>query len=233
MATDDWIAIGTVGLATVAFLTIIKDTFREFLFHPKFEARFNAGLPDCHLVPVTFQEGASRVNTRSHYIRCRIANMGRTAARDVEVAVTEVRRRTAAGDFAVMDIATPVNLVWSHHNTVVLGQIPAHGAERHVTLGHLVEPEGARRVSSEYTMVKSDDAGAALFCLEFHVRSNTKEYLLQPAQEYQIDFEVAASNAKPQVFTFNLNHKGRWTQDEREMYTQSLGMSVVAKRRGR
>ena len=66
-----------------------------------------------------------------------------------------------------------------------------------------------------------------LFCLALFVKSNTREYLLPPGQEYEIDFQVFAANAKPSaVFTFHLNLKGKWFEDEAQMYSEGLGMSV-------
>ncbi len=66
-----------------------------------------------------------------------------------------------------------------------------------------------------------------LFCLAFFVKSNTAEYLLPP-EEYEIDFRVFAANAKPSaVFTFHLNHRGTWFEDEAKMYRDGLGMTCV------
>jgi hypothetical protein len=223
--TPEWLtAISTIVLALVAVISIFRDEIRKWLFQPKFDLLFQLGQPDCHLVPLDWWTDVSRGRAPTHYIRCRVKNVGKLAAQDIEVAVVEVRKKDATGNFCRLSMATPWNLMWAHFNTHVLRQLP-RDAERHITLGHIIEPSQRRFIQGEDD--PDGDPSKTLFCLEVFVRSNTLEYLLEPG-EYEIDLQVSAANAKPRVFTFYINHTGHWFQDENNMYAQGLGLRMIS-----
>ena len=124
-------------------------------------------------------------------------------------------------------MGTPWNLIWAHINSHVLPRLPV-GSERHIDIGHVVDPEKRGLIPGEDR--QNSDPLKTLFCLALFVKSNTTEYLLSPAEEYEIDFRVFAGNAKPSaIFTFHLNHRGTWFVDEASMYRDGLGMSVSHK----
>jgi hypothetical protein len=161
----------------------------------------------------------------THYVRFRIFNSGKAAARDVEVAVTSVKKRNAAGDSVPLNMGTPWNLLWAHYNQHVLPQLPVQ-AERHITIGHIVDPAERPRIRGEDDPSRSLPPGQTLFCLEFFVRSNTLEYLLDPG-EYEIRLQVSAANSRPRELSVYLNHRGMWFDDETRMYRDALGVRLT------
>lgn len=228
--SPEWLTtIATVGLALTAFFTIFRDEIRHYFRHPKFSVNFKPGLPDCQRVRLdvhatTPQGGVIKVHSaETHYVRARVHNVGEVGAENVEVSVVEVRRRGADGNDQAMPMGTPWNLTWAHIGSHVLPQLPV-GSERHIDIGHLVDPESRGPIPSENK--PGVDASRTLFSLAFFVQSNTLEYLLDPG-EYQIDFRVFASNAPPStVFTLFLNHTGTWYEDEAAMYREGVGLRV-------
>lgn len=216
--SPEWVtAFSSITLVLVAVLLILRDEIRKWILQPTFEVRFQRENPDCHRVPL----GSYPV----HYIRCRIYNSGRVAAQNVEVAVVGVRKKDANGTFQNYPMATPWPLLWSHHNNHVLSQIPRL-AERHITLGHVMEPKDRIHIPVPSENDPKHSQTDTLFVLEVFVRSNTLEYLLPPG-EYEIKVQVAASNAKPKTFLFHLNHTGKWFSDESKMYSDGLGLNIT------
>jgi len=235
MKPDWFTAIGTTLLGLIAFYTVIRDEWRNWIRRPEFRANFVPRDPDCLQTPTEgtrqiIEEGRTRLEMRraeTHYIRARIHNTGNLGAKDVEVAVLEVRRRGDADNtFHPIRMGTPWSLTWAHQrDSHVLRRLPVH-AERHIDLGHIIDP-------THRAFFGEDHPGAnperTLFCLAFFVKSNTGEYLLDPGF-YEIDFRIYAANAQPSpVFTFRLDHKGTWFSDENRMYADALGMSVIDK----
>jgi len=222
--TADWLtAVGTLGLALVAFATIFRDRLRELRWHPEWKVNFQSGRPDCNRI---LQISPSD-SIETHYVRARIQNVGQAGAEDVEVSVVEVRKREADHVFRPIPMGTPWNLIWAHINSHVLPRLPV-GSERHIDIGHVVDPEKRGLIPGEDR--RGSDPLKTLFCLALFVKSNTTEYLLSPAEEYEIDFRVFAGNAKPSaIFTFHLNHRGKWFVDEASMYRDGLGMSMSHK----
>jgi hypothetical protein len=229
--TPDWLtAFATILLAITAFAAIFKDVIRDWFTRPKFSVIFEAGHPDCHVVRLdwrtTSSSGSFSGSAPTHYVRCRVHNTGNAGAKDVEVAVIEVRQKDAAGNFRRRPMGTPWNLVWAHYNTHFLPQLPP-GAERHIAIGHVVDPASRRGIQGEDDPSFNPASTETLFCLELFVKSNTLEYLLRPG-EYQIDFQVSAANARPsRKFTLYLNHTGTWFPDEQRMYSDGLGLKLL------
>lgn len=231
--SPEWLtAVGTLGLATVAFVTIFRDEIRGWVRHPEWEVEFEPSLPDCNRVRIDLQRFIPLglgVNPRllttsaeAHWIRARVRNVGKAGAEDVEVSVTQVRRKNADGVFRPVPLSTPCPLGWKDMSNV-LPRLPL-GAGRHIDIGHVVDPALRNQIPGEDR--QGSNLAVTLFCLAFTSKSNTGEYLLDPG-EYQIDFQVFAANYKPsRTYTFSLNHTGRWFLDERQMYHEGLGLSV-------
>jgi hypothetical protein len=135
-------------------------------------------------------------SAETHYVRARIKNIGNLGAEDVEVSVLAVRRKNATGQFDLVPMGTPWNLVWAHGQTQaiphVLPRLPV-SSERHIDIGHVVEP--AMRSSIPGEDRPGTNPNQTLFCLAFFVKSNTYEYLLDPG-EYEIDFRIFSANAR-------------------------------------
>ncbi|MGB8802706.1 MAG: hypothetical protein WCC97_18660 [Candidatus Acidiferrales bacterium] len=229
--SPEWLtAIGTLGLAIVAFVTIFRDQIREWVRHPEFEVEFEPGWPDCNRIRLDFQRtvhvGATIQNfvasAETHWIRARVKNIGKMGAEDVEVSVTQVRRRGADRVFRSVPMNTPWNLAWKDMSSV-LPRLPVGGV-RHIDIGHVVDPAARNQILGEDR--SGSDPTLTLFSLAFASKSNTGEYLLEPG-EYEIDFQIFAANANPsRIFTFSLNHTGEWFLDEGQMYREGLGLGI-------
>lgn len=217
-------SIATITIACAAVISILREELLLWFRHPEFLINFINGQPDCHRVPLNWCYLNSLGTAQTHYIRCRVKNNGKIAAKDVEVAIIEVKRKDATGRFQTQKMALPLNLLWSHYKSHILPQLPL-GAERHFTLGHIVDPEQRTKIPNENDPNREIGNDRTFFCLETFVKSNTLEYLIEPG-EYKIFIQVSAANAKPKNFTFHLNHTGVWFENEEKMYSEALGMRI-------
>lgn len=225
--SPEWVsAIASIIMALAAAGAILRDEIRKLIFRPRFSIIFQPSQPDCRLVPLAFRTGATTEKIKMHSIRCRIKNNSvRTAAHDVEVSVIGVFQKDATGKFQRFPMGTPWNLTWPYHdNSHVLNSLPPD-TERHIQIGHIIDPRQRRGLPVEDDPVRNLQLDQTLFCLGFFVKSNTLEYLLNPGQ-YQLRIQVSSTNAKPKRFTFNLNHTGRWFDDEKKMYSEGLGLTI-------
>src|SRR5215469_8640119 len=99
--TPEWLtAIGTLGLALVAFITIFRDEIREWIRHPEWQVDRDVRSA-CSRIRLDFQTVVQttesvqlqREGAEAHWIRVRIRNVGKAGAKDVEAFVTQVRQR--------------------------------------------------------------------------------------------------------------------------------------------
>src|SRR5438094_371527 len=121
--SPDWVtAIGTLGLALVAFVTIFRDEIREWIRHPEWQVDRDV-LSACSRIRLNFQTVVEtpaggqfelqRGNAETHWIRVRIRNVGQAGAKDVEAFVTQVRYRGEANRlFERVRMDTPWSLTW-------------------------------------------------------------------------------------------------------------------------
>jgi hypothetical protein len=93
--SPEWVtAIGTLGLAFVAFVTIFRDQIiREWVRHPEWQVQLEPRLPGCNRIRLDFQPPVHTATSiqlqmgsaETHWIRVRVKNVGKTGADDVEV----------------------------------------------------------------------------------------------------------------------------------------------------
>jgi hypothetical protein len=223
-------------MAIAACAAILTPQIQGWIRHPEYKVNFEPYPPDCNRIPlaqrkpVQTQEGlelAFVFSAETHYVRVRVQNIGKAGAEDLEVSALEVRHRVGPDPhFQPMQMSTPWNLTWKDLQSNVLPRLPP-GGQRHFDIGHVVDPKKRGQILGEDRA--GSDPSTTLFCLAFFVKSNTGEYLLDPG-EYEIDFQVFAANANPSaVFTFHLNHTGKWFEDETQMYRDDLGGMRVTK----
>ena len=94
-------------------------------------------------------------------------------------------------------------------------------------LGHVLDPSERDEFPGEN--ISSYDRATTIFSLAFFVKPNSAEHLLRTGV-YEIDFQVYAANAPPsKVFTFFLDHRGKWFPNEDQMFKDGLWMRIAEK----
>ncbi|MCX5637748.1 MAG: hypothetical protein NTX52_08675, partial [Planctomycetota bacterium] len=133
-----WItAIGTLILASVA---IWGEQIRRFLFGPRLDVEVGQFCADAVPVPITQDK---RVLTRACYFQIRVRNNGKSAAKNVEVFVSQLQKQDSNGKFENVREFYPLNLKWRHYDTVFLERMsPSTG--RDCCLGRVVYPPDKR-----------------------------------------------------------------------------------------
>ena len=218
-------AISTIILALVAVVVTLRDFIISILLRPHLMCLPSAY---CHLVPlqtINTQTGSIKLESKVHYCRLEIYNEGNVSAKDVEVIVTEVRKKHNYKYFKRMPIGTPYNLTWTHKMDSPYLSVLSPGTKRHITLGHILEPNQRQNYPAENPRF-TYDLKKTLFHLDFFTKSTTREYLL-PHDEYQVDIQIVASNLKkPAEYTVKLNLTGEWFESEQEMYAKGIVITI-------
>ena len=217
------IVISTSVIAVVAVLGIYREYFVGLIFHPdpKFGETFFHRLP---LIRTGKVGPGITTQAETHYFRLKIFNDGKRPAKDVEVLVTEVRKKNADEKYKPMPMLTPYSLRWTHSPEPSLPVIHPK-SERHITLGSVVDPQYRASLALGYppSLVKQ---GETIFDLEFTLKTTNHEYLLEIG-EYEIDLQIVSSNYhKPRRATVTMNHTGKWFNSEDEMYTKGVKITI-------
>ena len=106
-----------------------------------------------------------------------------------------------------------MNLTWSHSQArpLVFAEGISLGMGKHCDLGHIVKPA-----------TPHDDPR---FKLDVEAAPTSQTHVLGPGQ-YRIALLLAAANSRPVSRTVCLRLTGKWYDDESEMLSQGLGVSV-------
>ncbi len=222
---DWWTAVGTVGSAAGALFAVLVALWLGLfgprrVTKPKLKVSIEMKAPDCHKINATASYqlmGATIPGTiPQYYCRLRVGNDGNEEARDVEVQLIRLWRLDGDGKRAQDPVFIPLSLVWSHSNPPVSARpklLP--GLFRHCDLCHVSRPPDQREAE-----------------IEFNTEVRPNEFrpgewpTLKPPGEYQLEFGVAASNAKTIYRTAAIHFTGQWREPEEEMLGHELRVTL-------
>jgi hypothetical protein len=145
------------------------------------------------------------------FLRLRAVNEGNDPAREVEVSVTEVGERQAAGEYRRIRRGDyPKALVWS--NTDRLTRLPFlhHGTEKLADVGHVHDP--ALRVHFDVSEEPPNAVldGTAVLALEVAPQPLNCSHVF-PSAAYRLHVVVSASNIEPVHVTVDVELTGTWS----------------------
>jgi hypothetical protein len=196
--TDLITAIATVVLACgtllLAFVAIFSDTVRGWLYKPILEVSMKPEPPDCIAVPMTIGE---ETVADSFYLRLRVTNTGKVAARSVEVYASELQRRRADNKtWDRVDEFPTMNLHWADIHLLYWPIIvPKMGKLCDVC--HIVDPARRnsdprlRRSEQNPTLGLTDQETSLTF--DLITAPNNKRHIIGPGN-YQLKLLIAAEN---------------------------------------
>jgi hypothetical protein len=217
-AALQWAPVASVVATTLAVLVAL---FRESIVlwwrSPKLKVTILAGPPDCNKTETRLPG----MTVSAYYFRLWITNDGRTAATRVQVFASELQRQHADGSFRREQRFLPMNLIWSHTGVVFADSI-APGMGQHCELG-VIFPPTAKHESIARPLGTPN--GRTCLALQTEVKPFTGSSTVMPGT-YRLRLRVAAANAKPRNFSISISLPGDWYEDEGEMLSQGIGLTV-------
>ena len=214
-------AVGTIGATIVALgIAIFHEHLRSLFWHPSLSISCVNEPPDSHRTTLVNRVVGQEVPC--FYFRLRIKNSGNAPARTVEVFIRRVEQQRADGSFELRREFLPLNLLWSHIGSAYYETIPPD-VEKHCDLGHVIQPNRRGDFPGERHPLLPAEPDKTLFCLDLVVRPNTGSFLLPPGV-YRLEVAAAASNANLVSRVVELNHTGKWFDDEARMLREGVGL---------
>jgi hypothetical protein len=151
------------------------------------------------------------IETPDFWVRIRVANAGRNAAKDVEVIVRDLcKRDPTTGAYIADPIFLPLSIKWSHIGKPQMSQI-SPGVEKHCDLLHIPDPSR----TPEAIILNAPAPTTAI--LELEVRPNANPGLLS-AGDYSLVILATASNlGSPTRREITFSVPEQWSSDGAEM----------------
>jgi hypothetical protein len=223
------VAIGTFVLA---FVAVFQDWLQQWVMSPSLRLKEpRVGPPDAerttmHLFGVDLEglqlpEPLEEVPV--YYFRLAITNAGRSAARDVQVFLSAVKKQNKVdGTYAPVERFTPLNLMWSHTNTPTLPVLVQGPQSRFCALAHIIQPN-AKHILKEDLLDMS--SASPILALDLEVKPNSLGHLLEP-DTYLFDLILMASNCAPQPYKLKVDFLGEWFDNPQQMFSDGFRMSL-------
>ena len=223
--------IGAIGTILLAILAVFQDKIRSWLTRPRLRLQGKAVQPFCHKTTWThpFPSGDPRhlPNTKLEYLPCyyfrvAISNSGNSAASNVEVYASSLRRKRADQEFEPVSRFTPMNLMWAHNHTVYLPLLSPKMA-KFCDLGHIIAPAERKKVGHDLPGLSPDKC---LLALDLQSEPNMKGHLVEPGT-YRLTLLVVAENSRPHEYEVEVVISGDWYDSEEEMFRHGFGIRVL------
>jgi hypothetical protein len=218
----DWlVAIGTLALAVIA---VFQDKIRAWIQRPKLKILVGEHVK----TPFKVSEAADN-KTKSfvtaYIFNLLVCNEGNQRAEEVEVLASALFRKDANGTFQEVKSFPRRNLQWPGSDEVFVKAI-SPGMQRECNLFVIVNPSERSKAfyfDNPNLVVPPDQT-----VLAFQIKSKpyAKTYCFAPGI-YQVVLHVAAANTRPQEIKIEINHTGKWFDDEVKMLSMGEGLKIV------
>lgn len=203
-----WVATLLSGLF-VGSIALFHQRIWNYFAQPKLDIVLNLTSPDCHETEIGHPQDSKR-RVPCYYFRFRIYNYGESLAKDVEVIIEELWRRSIdTGQFVKDKTFLPLNLVWSYMREIgsedpsvlIRQNVQPFGIFKFCDLGHIIQ-------------------GRPLFYFDFFLKPFARRNF-EIEGIYKIKILTSASNSRPTTRWFQIRWTGKWTEKEKEMFTQN------------
>jgi hypothetical protein len=234
----NWLtAIGTLVLAVIA---VFHDFLRGFFWKPNLDCVMEMKHPDCHWTRLE-GTGSSYI---SFYFIFEVVNNGRVAAKNVEVLISDVKKKIG-DEYKILDGFFPVNLLWSFLSE--LRGIDAQGRQvispklfcdyispktsKHCNLGHIHDPaysdlEVEEKKKKELAWSNNLKQGETTFIFDVSFRSHRRGYIVEPGT-YRFRIQVGCENAKSISKEFEMTISGKWHTSEARMLGEGFAIKEL------
>jgi hypothetical protein len=227
--TTDWlIAIGTIALPIItvilAVLTVFQDKIRAWILRPKLRTQIGGHVKTPFRVTESLEK-KDLVFVTAYSFKLLIRNEGNQRAEEVEVFASALFRKEADGTFREVTSFPRRNLKWLGTDDVFAKAI-SPGMQRECNLFVIVNP--SERAKAFY--YDNPNVGVppdqTVLAFEMSTKPFSKTHCLASGT-YQVELFVAAANTKPQKIKIEINHTGKWFDDESKMLSMGVGLQII------
>ncbi|HTX21047.1 MAG TPA: hypothetical protein VMD27_04170 [Candidatus Aquilonibacter sp.] len=218
----EWlVAIGTLALAVIA---VFQDKIRAWIQRPKLKMLVGEHVK----TPLRVSEAADN-KTKSfvtaYIFKLLVRNEGSQRAEEVEVFASALFRKEANGTFQEVKSFPRRNLQWPDSEEVFVKAI-SPGMQRECNLFVIVNP--AERAKAFYFDNPNLAVPTDQTVLAFQLKGKpyAKTYCFGPGT-YRVVLHIAATNTRPQEIKIEINHTGKWFDDEVKMLSMGEGLQIV------
>lgn len=212
-AMPAWLA--GIGTLIVAFVAIFNEWVKRLFFHPTLRLGVRVGRP---VAEKTFWGGPMAGSLVTvYYFRLEVENVGNASAEDVQVYAASVHR-VAAGETALVQRFTPMNLCWSHIRKPTLPILLPDMPPRYCDLAHITNPAAKKNLFEDLPSVNEK---TPVLALDLEAKPFSGGHLLEPG-EYYLVLKLAATNCPPKDYRVYVNFAGLWFDDESKMFKDGI-----------
>ncbi len=207
----------TGGLTFITFVGVMVALFQERIWPPKLRIR-------CCMCQKTFVlVGEQQLRVPAYYLRLRIANKGKTPARNVQVRILAVERVGTSGKDNRQPM--PFYLCWTHHGDPAwLACLPS-GAEADCDVARIADPRRRHIIGDDSDLVQASPASDILHDTRLKfittVMPSTREDLWPPGT-YKVTIQIAAENSGAVCRTLKVICQ-TWHDDQETMRNSGPG----------
>jgi hypothetical protein len=230
MGIGQWLSVG--GTWAAVLVALFKNEIIGWWRRPKLELTAGLEPPHCHIMPIHREiqlTAPTIIYSTCYYLRLWIENSGKTRAEKAQVFMSKVLEKGEDGKFKEKTDFIPVNLLWSHGQTVAGGrEVFAEGISpkmgKHCDLGHVINPEQRKYFGED---LPAFALKSTIFGLALEVCPSTLSHLLIPGT-YQFELRIAAANCSPVVKKLELTVTGNWYDDPQTMCRKGIHLRVIS-----
>lgn len=228
---SDWAQFGaTLFLGFVAIsVAIFGPSFAELAkrryLAPKIKLEFGNQYRFCHITKKTYKVSPVQFEDFPvYYFRFSIQNDGKSLARSCEVVIQEVWTANHIREYQPIEAFWPTNLKWEGGNTRV--DINPKRPPVFVDIGHICHPEAQMKYEHSKSIRVSDSDDTLRFILDLPYVHFAKIDSLFPGK-HLLKLVIVGENFKPIRKQFELNWSGNWTEDENEMLSKEVVLTIA------
>jgi hypothetical protein len=215
---DIWIAIGTIFLGLVTFLTVLVALFQEKIKKSFTQARLKMEIllkrPHSHQIDLTHSV-TGKFLSKSIYIRILISHLRGSSAEDVEIMIVNFWEIKPDGSKVIKKSFLPMNLVWSHFKPRRINLRIPKGLFRHCDLGR-IQPSDSKSILVLDTMTQSNP-----------VAGGEIPNVIKPGK-YEFELWLSGLNTRIIKKRWRLEFDGQWTDNEDKMLKDHIHLAEVS-----
>ena len=219
----DWfIGLGTILLAVVALITILRET-TERRKKAELEIDIDVLPPDCHKTTFRGQmPNGTYFDADTYYCRFKVENAGDRRAEKVELMISKLYKKKKDGYYEELKDLTPLNLKWSYFGTPYVDITPK--LFKHCDLLFVLKSNDMKKI---FSALKSNSENKILFAFDFVAKLNTSDFIRKPGN-YCIEIVASFANSSKEIKRyFEIGIKDRWEDDQDKMLKNNIFIKKI------
>jgi hypothetical protein len=209
--------ISTLSVLILGSIAIFKVKIDNYFVKPELTSEVDLEPPCCHRT--TAVSGGPSINNcftnitfKQYYFRLRVINKGNISAKNVEVIISEIYKKTNESFEKVLTFPLS-NLLWSVTRKMYIEYLSPK-TYKYCNLCYTNEPEQNNKENIK-------------LCFDIFFKSNIGYYIFQKG-EYKIILLLACANSSKAVKQeYLLKFNGKWYDEESEMFKYGVNIKKI------